>query len=140
MKKPILLPDGIVIPSSTAFLSHVDQFLEDTMIQAGVDRSIIADVAISVSELVNNAIVHGNRSDLSKSVEVHITVTNAEVRVTVIDQGKGFQPEAVPNPVDDDNLLREVGRGLFIVRNFVDDVTVSSAPTGGTCVAIVKRR
>lgn len=139
MNKPDILPDGIIIPSATAFLADVDQRLEDILTRAGVDPSTIADIAISVSELVNNAIVHGNRFSPAKVVTVRIQVSDGVIRVTVADQGEGFNPEAVPNPVDDDNLLREVGRGLYIVRNFVDEVTVSSAPSGGTRVEIIKR-
>ncbi len=139
MNKPDILPDGIIIPSATAFLADVDQRLEDILTRAGVDPSTIADIAISVSELVNNAIVHGNRLSPAKVVTVRIQVSGGVIRVTVADQGEGFNPDAVPNPIDDDNLLREVGRGLYIVKNFVDEVTVSSAPSGGTRVEIIKR-
>jgi serine/threonine-protein kinase RsbW len=140
MNTPAILPDGIIIPSAGAFLAAVDQRLEELLAAAGIDPSTIADIAISVSELVNNAIVHGNKSDPAKTVTVHIRISEREVRVTVTDQGKGFVPEAVPNPIDDDNLLREVGRGLFIVKNFVDDVNVTLLPAGGTRVEIMKRR
>ena len=139
MSKPKLFPDGIAIPSSTDYLADVDQFLEDKFTEAGIDPSTIADVAIAVSELVNNAIVHGNGSDISREVEVRFSISAAEVRVTVCDQGKGFDLHRVRNPLDDDNLLKEVGRGLFIVRNFVDDVSVTRGPSGGTCVEIVKK-
>ncbi|MDD4052671.1 MAG: ATP-binding protein [candidate division Zixibacteria bacterium] len=140
MKTPAITPDGIIIPSAGAFLAAVDQRLEEILVTAGIDSSTIADIAISVSELVNNAIVHGNRSDPAKTVTVHVKISEDEVRVTVTDQGKGFAPEAVPSPIADDNLLREVGRGLFIVKNFVDEVNVATLPAGGTRVEIAKRR
>jgi len=139
MNTPAILPDGIIIPSAGAFLAAVDQRLEELLAAAGIDSSTIADIAISVSELVNNAIVHGNRSDPAKTVTVHIRISDNEVRVTVTDQGKGFNPEEVPSPIADDNLLREVGRGLFIVKNFVDEVNVAALPAGGTRVEITKR-
>jgi serine/threonine-protein kinase RsbW len=140
MKTPAILPDGIIIPSAGVFLAAVDQRLEELLAPAGIDASTLADIAISVSELVNNAIIHGNRSDPGKTVTVHITVSADEVRVAVTDQGKGFNPEAVPNPVDDKNLLREVGRGLFIVKSFVDEVSVVTLPSGGTRIEIAKKR
>jgi serine/threonine-protein kinase RsbW len=140
MDKPKILPDGIVIPSSTSFLADVDQYLEDKLAAAGIDSSTIADVAISVSELVNNAIVHGNKRDITKRVDVRLAVSSSEVRVVVCDQGNGFDLTLVKDPIEDDNLLREVGRGLFIVRNFVNEVRVTPAPSGGTCVEIVKKR
>ncbi len=140
MKKPKVLPDGIVIPSSTDYLGDVDQFLESQLSSAGIDRSVMTDLAISVSELVNNAIIHGNDSDETKEVDVRFAVNGAEIRIVVCDQGSGFQLERVDNPIEDQNLLREVGRGIFIVRNFVDELNVSVSPSGGTCVEIVKKR
>jgi len=139
MKKPKIFPDGIVIPSSTDYLADVDQFLEGKFSDAGVDESIITDIAISVSELVNNAINHGNSSDTAKDVDIRYSVSSSELRVVVCDEGSGFEIEEVADPIDDDNLLREVGRGIFIVRNFVDEVNVTRRPSGGTCVEIIKK-
>jgi len=138
MNKPKIFPDGIVIPSSTDYLAEVDQYLEEKFASAGVDDSIRTDIAISVSELVNNAIIHGNGSDESKEVDIRFSVTSSKLRIVVCDQGKGFDLKQVDNPIDDDNLMREVGRGIFIVKNFVNEVNVSKTPSGGTCVEIVK--
>jgi serine/threonine-protein kinase RsbW len=139
MKKPKTYPGGIVIPSSTDYLADVDQYLEEKLMEAGIDESTRTDLAISVSELVNNAILHGNDSDASKDVDVRLTITPSELRVVVCDQGKGFDVRKIENPVDDNNLLREVGRGIYIVKSFVNEVNVSRAPSGGTCVEIVKK-
>jgi serine/threonine-protein kinase RsbW len=139
MKKPKILPDGIVIPSSTDYLADVDQYLEEKFSSAGIDASVITDLAISVSELVNNAINHGNRSDASKEVDIRFAMSPSELRIVVCDQGTGFNIDRVDDPIDDDNLLREVGRGIFIVRNFVDEINVSRSPSGGSCVEIVKK-
>lgn len=139
MSKPTVLPDGIVIPSSTDFLADVDRYLEEKFSAAGVDPSIMTDIAISVSELVNNAISHGNGGDPDKSVEVRYSIVDGELHVIVSDEGGGFDVDGIPDPVDDDNLLREVGRGIFIVRNFVDELHITEAPSGGTRVEIVKK-
>jgi serine/threonine-protein kinase RsbW len=139
MKKPKILPDGIVIPSSTDYLADVDQYLEEKFSGVGIDPSIITDLAISVSELVNNAINHGNRSDSSKEVDIRFAISPSELRIVVCDQGTGFNIDGVDDPIDDDNLLREVGRGIFIVRNFVDEINVSRSASGGSCVEIVKK-
>lgn len=139
MKKPTILADGIDIPSSTDFLADVDRRIEEALLKAGVDPSIIADVAIAVSELVNNAVAHGNHFDPSKTVEVRFHLSASAITITVSDQGQGFDPKTVPSPVDDENLLREVGRGLFITRNFVDEMQVLPASSGGTCIKIVKK-
>ncbi len=138
MSNPTYLPDGIIISSSTIYLADVNRYVEEKLSQAGIDESIIIDLAISVSELVNNAIVHGNGADASKEVEIRFSITDTEIKFSVQDQGKGFDLNELPDPIDDDNLLCEVGRGLFIVRNFVDDVNVLRLPSGGTRVEIVK--
>ncbi|MFH1700426.1 MAG: ATP-binding protein [Candidatus Zixiibacteriota bacterium] len=139
MSKTEILPDGIIIPSSTDYLAEVDRHLEEKFLQAGIDPSIVTDIAISVSELVNNAILHGNGSDISKMVEVRFSITPNELRVVITDQGEGFNVDRVENPVDDVNLLKEVGRGIYIVKNFVDDLIVSRGSSGGTRVEIVKK-
>jgi serine/threonine-protein kinase RsbW len=140
MQKPKILPDGIVIPSSTEYLSTVDSYVEEALARAGIDESVIADIAISVSELVNNAIKHGNKADIAKTVEIRLSITTGELKITVLDQGNGFNINAVPDPIDDQNLMREVGRGIFIIKSFVDELNISRGPQGGTCVEIVKKR
>ncbi len=138
MKKPDIKPDGIIIPSSTDFLAEVDCFIEAKLAEAGVDQSIMTDIAIAVSELVNNAIRHGNQSDPDKQVDIRFNISSSKLVISVIDQGGGFKKEEIANPIDDDNLLREVGRGIFIVENFVDDVEITELDSGGTRVKITK--
>ncbi len=139
MIKPEIKDDGILIPSSTDFLADVDKFLEEKFAEAGVDPSVMTDIAISVSELVNNAIIHGNQSNMAKVVDVKFSVNSAELKVIVTDQGDGFDYETVENPIDDSNLLKEVGRGVFIVKSFVDDISITTLPEGGTRVEITKK-
>lgn len=139
MNKPQIEKDGILIPSSTDFLADVDKFLEEKFADAGVDPSVMTDIAISVSELVNNAIIHGNKSDMTKVVDVRYSVNSKELKVIVTDQGKGFDYDTVENPIDDNNLLKEVGRGVFIVKSFVDDISITTLPEGGTRVEITKK-
>ncbi|MEW5797261.1 MAG: ATP-binding protein [Candidatus Zixiibacteriota bacterium] len=137
MAKPIIQGDTIKVPSSPEFLPDVDIFLEGTLRGFGVQESVVADIAISVSELVNNAIVHGNKATLTKMVTVRITRAGNVVTVRVSDEGGGFDPTHVPDPLADENLLQEVGRGLFIVHSLMDKVEVE-ATGSGTTVAITK--
>lgn len=139
MNRPTYLSDGIIIPSSSDFLADVDRYLEEKLSQAGIDDSIVADIAISVSELVNNAIIHGNRFNKNKQVEIRFKIKKSEVRISVEDQGDGFDFNDLPDPVADENLLREVGRGLFIVKSFVDEVDVKPVSSGGIKVQILKK-
>jgi len=137
MAKPVIHGDTIRVPSNPEFLSDVDVFLEGTLRGFGVDESAVADIAISVSELVNNAMVHGNKSSDEKMVTVRITRFKNTVTITVSDEGSGFDPTVVPDPLAEENLMHEVGRGLFIVRSLMDKVDVEATVTG-TRVAITK--
>jgi len=131
--------DTINIPSSLDFITAVDEFLEDWLRVRNVPEDTIADMAIAVSELVNNAIKHGNRRNERKKVSVHLHLDDSEARATVRDEGEGFNPDTVPSPVDEANLMKEIGRGIFIVRSLMDDVRFSFPSDGGTTVTITKR-
>lgn len=134
MNKPIITGDTITIPSDQDFLADVDMFIEGILRGWNIDESIIADIAISVSELVNNAICHGNKLDISKKVKVRITRDDKAVIVRIGDQGNGFNPTEVANPVDDENLLKEVGRGIFIVKSLMDSVEYESLDDGSEVI------
>jgi serine/threonine-protein kinase RsbW len=137
MNKPKILGDTMVVPSNQEFLPEVDAFLEATLRGYGADESTIADIAISVSELVNNAMLHGNRSSPDKSVTIKIGRENSAVRISVSDEGAGFDPATIDDPLAAENLLKEVGRGIFIVEQLMDKVDVSTN-THGTTVTISK--
>ena len=137
MRKPVIQGDTIRVPSDPEYLSDVDIFLEGTLRGFGTDESVVADIAISVSELVNNAMLHGNKSSGDKTVTVKIKRENDSVTVIVSDEGGGFDPTDIPDPLAEENLMHEVGRGLFIVRSLMDQVDIT--PTDrGTTVAITK--
>lgn len=137
MQKPVITDDTIVIPSSQNYLADVDAFIESQLRSYGASDSVIADIAISVSELVNNAIIHGNRSAPNKCVKVRIGRSNSTVSIAVTDQGPGFNPDRIQNPIEDDNLMKEVGRGIFIVRALMDSVDID-ATDEGTTIKITK--
>jgi len=109
----------------------------------GLDEDSLHWVSVAIRESVINAIKHGNRSDSAKHVFVEFeTGTNAdipELAIRVRDQGEGFDPETVANPLDPENLLKSSGRGIFLIRNFMDDVQLRRAPEGGMEIRMVKR-
>lgn len=137
MKKPVISGDTITIPSSQEYLTDVDVFIEGILRGYGADESVIADIAISVSELVNNAICHGNKSSEEKTVKVRIERNGKEINITITDQGLGFDPSEIQDPLADENLLKEAGRGIFIVRSLMDKVRIAE-DNGGTAITITK--
>jgi serine/threonine-protein kinase RsbW len=110
--------------------------------RVGLDEDAMHWVSVAIRESVINAIKHGNRNDASKRVFVEFgTSTGAvpELSIRVRDQGEGFDPELVANPLDPENLLKSSGRGIFLIRNFMDDVQLRRAPEGGMEIRMLKR-
>lgn len=128
----------LVIPSDPHRIAEADEFLERHLRERGVSETLVTDLAIAATELVNNAIVHGNKQDLSKIVILSIHMTSTEIEIRVTDQGEIFDPEAIPDPLAEENLLKEVGRGLFIVRSLMDSVEYGRGPNGGNVVVARK--
>jgi len=100
-------------------------------------------VGVAIRESVINAIKHGNRNDAAKHVFVDFESApggdTPGLLVCVRDQGAGFDPESLADPLDPDNLLKSGGRGVFLIRNFMDDVQLQRVPEGGMEVRMLKR-
>ena len=131
------------IPSLFDMLDLV-QVLSDRMGQmAAFDEDSIHWIGVAVRESVINAIKHGNREHPAKQVfiEFAFTPVNAptEFVVKVTDQGEGFEPEAVADPLAPENILKSSGRGIFFMRSFMDDVQLNRGPAGGMEVRMVKK-
>ena len=143
-----MTPNGhqLVRLEFTSVFEMVDfvQVVSDHMSRTvGLDEDSLHWVGVSIRESVINAIKHGNRNDATKRVfvEFEITTTRAvpELSIRVRDQGEGFEPEEVADPLAPENLLKSSGRGIFLIRNFMDDVQLQRAPEGGMEIRMVKR-
>ena len=134
MDKPTISGDTIKIPSALDYLAEVDTFVEDLLRRYGVDESAIADIAISVSELVNNAVCHGNKSSPDKKVTVKVGKEDSSVKISVADEGTGFDPDSIESPISDENLLKQVGRGIFIVKSLMDSIEFKLSEKGSLVV------
>jgi serine/threonine-protein kinase RsbW len=110
---------------------------------AGMDEDTIHWIGVAVRESVINAIKHGNREDYFKLVTVEFAflppAKPGELIVRVLDQGEGFDPEEIADPLAPENLLKSSGRGIFFMRSFMDDVTLRRASEGGMEVRMVKK-
>lgn len=105
----------------------------------GLDDDSLHWVGVAVRESVINAIKHGNRHDISKHVIVEFVTAPSEMTVSIRDQGEGFDPDQLADPLAPENMLKASGRGIFLMRNFMDDVSLRRAPEGGMEVRMVKR-
>jgi serine/threonine-protein kinase RsbW len=109
----------------------------------GLDEDSLHWVSVAIRESVINAIKHGNRNDASKRVFVEFQTAAPgdvpELAIRVRDQGEGFDPEVVANPLAPENLLKSSGRGIFLIRNFMDEMQLQRATEGGMEMRMVKR-
>lgn len=97
-----------------------------------LSRERFHDLLLALTEAVNNAIIHGNQCDASKTVDVDVRADATEFLVLIRDHGNGFDPDALPDPRHPDNLMREGGRGVFLIRHLADVVEIYPSHPGMT--------
>jgi len=110
--------------------------------EIGLDDDSIHWVGVAVRESVANAIKHGNKNDAGKRVFVEFAGNFdavPELSIRVRDEGEGFDPEEVADPLAPENLLKGSGRGIFLIRSFMDEMVLQRAPEGGMEMRMVKR-
>jgi serine/threonine-protein kinase RsbW len=132
--------------------SAVDQYLESTLEsvesaedlalrmarQAGLGGDELQKIAMAVRESMVNAVVHGNRYNTHKKVRLSISRNAEQFTVKIADEGEGFDYDQLPDPLAPENLLRSSGRGIFLIRSFMDEFQVRRLDPGGTEVTLVK--
>lgn len=127
------------LPSRIDSVGEAAAAVSEFLNRLGVTEDVAFGVDMAVREAVTNAVVHGNKLDDAKVVELKLRNTPAVFEITVHDQGSGFNPNDVPDPTKDENLLRTSGRGIFFMRNFMDEVDWVADPEGGTNVRMIKK-
>jgi len=117
------------LPSDLDSLMQVDVIIEQLNSEFQINDDINGRLMMALHEAITNAIIHGNKLDPKKSVEIYANSENGILSIKVIDQGKGFNPDALPDPLDEANLLKSGGRGVFLIRQFADTVTFNETGT-----------
>jgi serine/threonine-protein kinase RsbW len=129
--------------SSPDMLDCVQAIADRLTRQLGMDDETGQYVSVAIRESVINAIRHGNRDDPARHVFVEFSTTSLgdeiQLMIRVRDQGAGFDPGEIRDPLAPENVTRSSGRGIFLIRSFMDDVQVATAPEGGTEVRMTKR-
>ncbi|MBD3165503.1 ATP-binding protein [bacterium] len=125
-------------PDDPSILERVDAFTVDITKDLPFTDDERDNIAISVSEAVNNAIIHGNDGNPSLQITIDFKIEQECLHISVTDQGDGFNPAEVPDPTDPENLLAESGRGLLIIRHLMDEVELTNGENGGTRVVMSK--
>jgi serine/threonine-protein kinase RsbW len=130
----------LVLPSRIEAINDAASVAAQFVKRAGLSDDAAYGVDMAVREAVTNAVLHGNRQDEAKTVEVRFKSSQDVIEISVRDQGKGFDLERVPDPTDPQNLLKTNGRGILFMRTFMDDVEWSHHAEGGTVVRMMKKR
>jgi serine/threonine-protein kinase RsbW len=124
-------------------LESVDRAEEAVMREAGAlgfDEDDLHKIGISVRECMVNAVVHGNKYNAKKKVHLKVERGSDSIAISIGDEGDGFNPADLPDPLDNDNLLKHSGRGVMLMQAFMDDFQVSTRPPKGTQVKMVKNK
>jgi len=117
----------------------VQSAIDEAIAARGADEDARHWIGLAVREAVANAIKHGNRLDPGKRVDVAVRINGRGVEIAVSDEGEGFDPDKVRDPLAPENLFRTNGRGIFYMRRFMDEVSYTASTNGGTLVRMRKQ-
>lgn len=128
----------LMLRSAPHEIQKVDKFLQEANVTLGLDDGSMYRILVASTEAVNNAILHGNGSDPSKMVRLCLRTTKHLLTIRVDDEGKGFNAKTLPNPLDEENLMKDHGRGVFLIRSLMDDVRFLRFRKGSAVVMKVR--
>lgn len=123
------------IANDSHLLKEVSKSLLSHLREMGVEEDIIFDIHVGFEEALRNAMIHGNKSNPGKQVSVEAEIKKDAVVITVEDEGDGFDPSGLPDPTLQENLLKEGGRGVYLMKHLMDEVRYEN---GGRRVVMVK--
>jgi serine/threonine-protein kinase RsbW len=121
---------NIVLESSRSEVSRIEGLLGEINSDFKLEMERFINFQIAASEALVNAIVHGNKEDKNKKVYVDISQGDKELQIKIKDEGSGFDVNKVPDPTNEENILKENGRGIYIIRSLVDEFKCESSAKG----------
>jgi serine/threonine-protein kinase RsbW len=125
------------LESTLASVNKAEQAAAEIAAKSGFDEDEGSRIAMAVREATVNAVLHGNRYDTAKRVTVSFETTPEALTVAVRDEGTGLDPATLPNPLAPENLLKQSGRGIFLIRAFMDEIRFRST-SPGTEITMIK--
>lgn len=130
----------MTIPSSLEHIESVERLAEKAADAMKFSEEEKDSLAIAVTEAVNNAIIHGNKQNKDKTVSISFGLEGKRLTVSIEDQGKGFDPDKLSDPLAPENLLKESGRGIFILSTLMDDVKFDFEGDGTRVIMIKEKK
>jgi len=125
------------LDSTLETVDRAEQTASRIASETGFDEDEVMQIAMAVREAAVNAVLHGNAYDPEKKVALEFERTTSDLVITIRDQGKGMDMARIPDPLAPENLLKTSGRGIFLIRSFMDDVQIHPSSTG-TEIKLVK--
>ena len=125
--------------SNLKYVEVAEDVVRRVCTTAGFEEEEEHKIEMAVHESLINAIWHGNKNDPAKQVWLQFQIFGDRLEIRVRDQGNGFDPDHIPDPLAESNLLKVSGRGIFLIRAYVDEFRVKSVVGSGTEVTLVKR-
>ncbi len=122
MKDGYVVVDSLSIPSDFGAINQVESLIDEVCSKLAVNEDYYGNVLIAVTEAVNNAILHGNKQDASLNVDVFVGDKETDFCFSVKDQGDGFDYSVLPDPTAPENIEKEDGRGIFLMRSLAEEV------------------
>ena len=129
----------LTIPSRLDEMTAVHDLITKAVKEFQLDEDMAYWIELTVSESMINAIQHGNKADPSKKATLKISSNGEDIEIIVEDQGSGFSLDTVADPTDTANLLKPCGRGILIIRSYMDEVDLSQREGGGSRLRMVKK-
>ena len=123
----IHVEDSIQIISDIAYIAEVETLIDNQSATFHFNDDVYGKLLLSVVEAVNNAIVHGNKSDIEKKVTIDYVIENDFLQYVINDEGTGFDPSIVPDPTSLENIENFSGRGIFLMRSLADEMEFSNS-------------
>lgn len=130
---------SFTLESTLESVNKVEQVAEEFAAKAGFDEDTVPHIAMAVREAAVNAVIHGNRYDTAKHINVSFEASSTGLTVHVADEGTGLDPDTIPDPLAPENILRGSGRGIFLIRAFMDEVHFRQRHPG-TEIILIKHR
>lgn len=113
---------NIQIPSIIENIRIIESFIDNAKNKLGLNDDIYGNIMIAVTESVNNAIIHGNKSDRNKNVQISLTINDDILKFIIEDEGEGFDYKNLPDPTAPENIDKTNGRGIFLMKHLSDEV------------------
>jgi serine/threonine-protein kinase RsbW len=128
---------SLEIKSDPANLLYVEEFINEFTQNLNLTDDQQSNLLLAMTEATTNAIIHANKSDASKKVQIKVDVSEDKLVISIKDEGKGFDPNKIPDPTQPENLMKDSGRGLYLMRIYMDELKYNLTPEGTETVLVM---